>query len=245
MRQDVPMMAIDAPQQPAYMSERLAAWRARTGGVLFILAIGSVPILLLDFVLDELPAGDRTFVLTVNLIVLAAFLIDYLVGLTLASSRREFITNEKLSAVIVLASAVALVPTIAWLGSLKILRLAPALRALVALLRLTSAGGVAAREARRTAKKRALRTGLLATLLVWISAASAFTIAEDVGVSRTYESFFDALWWSAATITTVGYGDVVPETAVGRMVGVFCMTLGIAMFGLVTARLAALLVSDD
>jgi voltage-gated potassium channel len=104
---------------------------------------------------------------------------------------------------------------------------------------------VAAREARQTAKKKALQTGLLATFLVWITAASAFTIAEDVGVNGRYESFFDALWWAATTITTVGYGDIVPVTAVGRMVGVFCMTLGIAMFGLVTARLAALLVSDD
>jgi voltage-gated potassium channel len=229
----------------SYVGERLAAWRAKTSGALFVLAVGSVPILLLDFKLDELPLGDRRFVLVVNIFVLVAFLVDYLVGLSLAKSKRQFVTNEKLSGLIVLASAVALVPTVAWLGSLKLLRLAPVLRALVVLLRLAAAGGVAAREARQTAKKRALRTGLLATFLVWISAASSFTIAEDVGINGRYESFFDALWWAATTITTVGYGDIVPVTTVGRMVGVFCMTLGIAMFGLLTARLAALLVSDD
>jgi voltage-gated potassium channel len=237
------MSVTEAP--PAYVSDRLAAWRAKTGGVLFVLAVGSVPILLLDFVLNELPSADRYFVLTVDMVVLVAFLVDYVVGLTLASSRREFIANEKLSAVIVLASAVALVPTVAWLGSLKLLRLAPALRAVVVLLRLASAGGVAAREARRTAKKRALCTGLLVTFLVWISSAAAFTIAEDVGVNGRQASFFDALWWAATTITTVGYGDVVAETAVGRIVGVFWMVVGITMFGLVTARLAAFLVADD
>ena len=229
----------------SYVGERLERWRTRTSGTLLVLAVGSVPILLLDFKLDDLPLGDQRFVLVVNIFVLVVFLVDYLVGLSLATSKRHFVTNEKLSGLIVLASAVALVPTIAWLGSLKLLRLAPALRALVVLLRLASAGGVAAREARQTAKKKALQTGLLATFLVWITAASAFTIAEDVGVNGRYESFFDALWWAATTITTVGYGDIVPVTAVGRMVGVFCMTLGIAMFGLVTARLAALLVSDD
>lgn len=237
------MSAIDVP--PTYGGESLAAWRSRTGGLLFILAIGSVPILLLDFVIADLPQADRYFVLTVNVIVLVAFLIDYLVGLVLAPSKTEFIKSEKLSAVIVLASAFALVPTIAWLGSLKLLRLAPALRAGVVVLRLLSAGGVAAREARRTAKTQALRTGLLTTLLVWISAAAAFTLAEDVGVNGRYQSFFDALWWSAATITTVGYGDIVPVTLVGRAVGVLCMALGITMFGLVTARLAAFLVSED
>lgn len=239
------MLLTDPKSEPADAGARLAAWKSRTGGLLFILAIGSVPILLLDFVIADLPQADRFFVLTVNLIVLVAFLVDYLVGLVLAPSKTAFIKSEKLSAVIVLASAVALVPTIAWLGSLKLLRLAPALRAGVVILRLLSAGGVAAREARRTAKTQALRTGLLTTLLVWISAAAAFTLAEDVGVDGRYQSFFDALWWSAATITTVGYGDIVPVTFVGRTVGVLCMALGITMFGLVTARLAALLVSED
>jgi hypothetical protein len=43
----------------------------------------------------------------------------------------------------------------------------------------------------------------------------------------------------------VGFGDIVPQTAIGWIVGVFYMAVGIAMFGLATARLAALLVSDD
>jgi len=230
---------------PEYVGVRLATWRARTSGLMFVLAIGSVPILLLDLVLDELPKFDLYFVLTVNVVVLLAFLIDYVVGLNLALSKKSYIKNEKLSAIIVLASIFALVPTVAWLGSLKLLRLAPALRAFVLVLRLLSVGGVAARETRRTVKRKALRTGLVATFLVWLTAASAFTIAEDVGVDGDYESFFDSLWWAAATITTVGYGDIVPVTVVGRIVGVFCMALGITMFGLVTARLAALLVSDD
>jgi voltage-gated potassium channel len=230
---------------PAYVSERLAKWRSKTGGALFVLAVGSVPILLLDFKLDDLPTGDRRFVLIVNIVVLVTFLLDYLIGLILATSKLEFIKNEKLSGVIVVASAIALVPTVAWLGSLRLLRLVPALRAVVVLLRLVSAGGVAAREARQTTRRKALQTGFLATFLVWISAASAFTIAEDVGVNGRHASFFDALWWAATTITTVGYGDIVPVTAIGRIVGVLCMTLGIALFGLVTARIAALFISDD
>jgi hypothetical protein len=142
--------------RPAYVSDRLAAWRDRTSGVMLVLAIGSVPILLLDFVLSELPAVDRYFVLSVNIVVLSAFLVDYLVSLSLATSQRAFIASEKLSLVIVIASAVALVPTVAWLGAIKLLRLAPVVRAVVVLLRLVSAGGVAAREARRLSRLRRL-----------------------------------------------------------------------------------------
>lgn len=227
-------------------STRIQLARMRpSSGLLLLAAVGSVPLLLLEFAASDLPRGDQLFIRSVNVVVLGLFLIDYVSGLLSATSKARFVRNEKLGLLVVIASVVSLVPSVAWLGSLKVLRLAPAVRAGVVLLRLLSAGGVAAREARRTAKKRALATGLAATFLVWISAASAFTIVEDVGVGGRYSSFFDALWWSLTTITTVGYGDIVPVTAIGRLVGGFCMFIGISMFGLITAQLAALLVKDE
>jgi voltage-gated potassium channel len=57
--------------------------------------------------------------------------------------------------------------------------------------------------------------------------------------------FFDALWWSSATITTVGYGDVAPVTTVGRLVGVVTMVVGISTFAIVTAKVAEFLVRAD
>lgn len=230
---------------PSYFSPRLAAWRARTSGPLFLIAVGSVPFVLLEFVVGRLPEQDKVFVTAVDSVVLAVFLLDYLVGLFLATSKRDYIVHERLGAVIVIASALALIPAISWFGSLRLLRLAPALRALIALLRLISVGGIAARTGRRLIRKNLLRTTVSVTVLLWISAAVAFTMLEDVGVGRTYESFFDSLWWSAATITTVGYGDVVPATLVGKTIGVLCMLLGVTLFGVVTARLAAFLVSDE
>jgi voltage-gated potassium channel len=78
--------------------------------------------------------------------------------------------------------------------------------------------------------------------LTWISSASAFTLVEDVRANGRIHSFFDALWWSSATITTVGYGDIAPITAPGRMVGVFTMVVGISTFATVTAKIAEFLV---
>ena len=72
-----------------------------------------------------------------------------------------------------------------------------------------------------------------------------FTLAEDVGDNGRVESFADALWWSAATITTVGYGDIAPVTLGGRIAGVITMVVGISTFAVITARVAAFLVVDD
>jgi voltage-gated potassium channel len=81
--------------------------------------------------------------------------------------------------------------------------------------------------------------------LVWITSAVAFTLVEDVGTGRRVESFGDALWWSATTISTVGYGDIYPVTVVGRLVAVLTMIVGVSTFGVVTARIASALIRDD
>ena len=56
------------------------------------------------------------------------------------------------------------------------------------------------------------------------------------------QTYADALWWAAATVTTVGYGDVFPKTPAGRGIAFLLMLIGISMFGVLTARVAALFV---
>lgn len=55
-------------------------------------------------------------------------------------------------------------------------------------------------------------------------------------------TFGDALWWSITTITTVGYGDLTPVSAAGKVVAVVLMLGGITLVGVVTATLASWIV---
>jgi voltage-gated potassium channel len=81
--------------------------------------------------------------------------------------------------------------------------------------------------------------------LTWLSSAVAFTLLEDVGTDGRITSFGDALWWSTTTITTVGYGDVYPETGAGRIIARFTMAIGISAFAVVTAKVAEFLVRSE
>jgi voltage-gated potassium channel len=59
---------------------------------------------------------------------------------------------------------------------------------------------------------------------------------------RDYESYGDALWYSLQTVTTVGYGDVTPTTALGRVVGGVVMVVAIGFITIVTAAVTSLFV---
>ena len=71
----------------------------------------------------------------------------------------------------------------------------------------------------------------LATLGIAVIAGVVANFLAPAG----FDSLGDALWWSVQTVTTVGYGDVVPESDGGRFIGVFVMIFGVASVSLITA----------
>jgi voltage-gated potassium channel len=232
-------------REKEFISPGLARWRAATDWPLVVLAIGSLPILILEVGLHDLPTSDRVFVNAINVIVLIAFAVDYAVELRLASNRRRYVRLEYLSLLVVVAQAVALAPALAGFGALRVFRGARLIRPIALIARGVAIGGTARRGGRELLRQHAAGIGLGIAGLTWLTSAAAFTAAEDVGVNGRVNSFFDALWWSLATITTVGYGDIYPVTVAGRIVGGFTMVVGISTFALVTAKIAQFLVRPD
>jgi voltage-gated potassium channel len=83
---------------------------------------------------------------------------------------------------------------------------------------------------------------LLSVLVIFLMVLSLASVAEyylehDVQAA-TFGSVPAALWWAVVTLTTVGYGDVVPITLLGRVVAAFVMICGLGVFGLWTGILA-------
>jgi voltage-gated potassium channel len=212
---------------------------------LIALAVGSLPVLLLEFVRGRLPWSDRVFMDVINLAVLVAFAIDYVVELRLARDRRAFARTEFLSLLVVVAQVASLVPGLAAVGFLRSLRAVRLLRFVAVVARAAALGGVASREGRGLLRRRAASLALGTAAMTWLVSAAAFTIAEDVGTGGRIHSFFDSLWWSLSTITTVGYGDIYPVTPAGRVVAAFTMLVGISTFAVVTAKIAQFLVRSE
>jgi voltage-gated potassium channel len=62
---------------------------------------------------------------------------------------------------------------------------------------------------------------------------------------KDFQSFGDAAWWALVTLTTVGYGDIVPTTTAGRAVGSALIVFGVTFLSFLTATITSLFVSVD
>ena len=87
---------------------------------------------------------------------------------------------------------------------------------------------------------RAAIIAVAAVFLLSFVAYEAENGANPSGVvNPEFASYWDSVWWGYVTLTTVGYGDIVPETVTGRIAGAVIMTLGIALLGVLAGSLAS------
>jgi voltage-gated potassium channel len=202
-------------------------------GPMMVLALAMIPLIVVPLVLDLSPATERAF-LSIDYVLWAVFAAEYGIKLCLAPNRRQFVAYHIPDLIIVV---------VPMLRPMRVLRSVRLLR----LLRLALLGGFAAkglRETRNILRHRGLNWVLLIVLVLNLIAAAAVLEFERGNPQANIGSYPDALWWAVTTITTVGYGDRFPMSPAGRGVAVVLMIAGIAMFGVITATIAAYFVEQ-
>ena len=108
----------------------------------------------------------------------------------------------------------------------------------VILIRLARVARVvmATRGARRLFERLGA-VALVAVGVVVVGAAVAYR--AEHATNAGFKTFGDALWWAVVTLTTVGYGDIVPKTTTGRVDGVMIMIAGVSVLGLLAGSMAS------
>jgi voltage-gated potassium channel len=170
---------------------------------------------------------NRGWIRVANLTVWALFVIDYGVRLAGSGDRRTFVRTR-------VADLIAILPADAF----RVARLARLAR----LVRLLRSWAVLWRSSRH------IRGILQTNGLGWVLALSAGLVVAGGMAAWTVEpqidTIVDGLWWSLVTVTTVGYGDISPQSGLGRVVAAVLMIVGIGAVGLLTATFATYFIVD-
>jgi voltage-gated potassium channel len=199
---------------------RVQRWERRSEVPLLLLALAFVVAYAWPVLDQRLDPSLRSVLEAASWTVWVAFVLDFAARLYLADERQRYaVTHWYDVALIVLPM----------LRPLRLLRLL----AFARVLNRSAVGSLVGRVTTYVAGTAVMALGL---------GAVAVLDAEQDAPGANITTFGDALWWSATTVTTVGYGDHFPVTTTGRFVAVALMVVGIACIGAITAGVAAWLV---
>ncbi len=176
---------------------------------------------------------DRTYIAIADWIVWGVFTLEFIVLMVRSKDRRMTARNQWLSIVLIVVSFPVLTMIFTYARLLRLLRLARLLR-----LVLIAKRGVLAFKV-VLSRNEVIYVAGVTTFLVFIG-AGILTIVEP-----EWGGFWMSVWWAIDTTTTLGHGEVVPRTLVGRLTSVALLLSGIGLVATIAAALASYLINDE
>lgn len=196
--------------------KRVLDWERRSVPAVVVVSAVFMASMSWLFVLDRPPRATVVGFSAVGVACWAYFVVDYLVRLCLAHSRRWFLRARWPDLVLI------------------VLTIVPHLH----FLRVIALVIVVHHLAMRSLRNQVMIYALFVTVvLMWGIAVNVLVVERHVP-HATIRSLGDAVWWAVTSVTTVGYGDTYPRTAVGRVLGGVLVFGGVALIGVWTASFA-------
>jgi voltage-gated potassium channel len=166
------------------------------------------------------------------------FLVDYVVLLGLSDNRSRYARKNWLSVAVIVLSFPALPALLALTRLARLSRLVRVLR----LLRLLAVASRGLRGLQLALGRKGLIYVAAVTGVLVITGATVLSLIEPEAVAG---GFWSGIWWAIVTATTVGYGDIAPVTAIGRLVAVVLMLAGVGLVATLAASIAAYFVGRE
>ena len=207
---------------------------------IFILVLTILSLAVMVLMILPLDEATLQILQVYDNLICGVFLIDFTVNITRARPKRAYWIDQR--------GWLDLLGSIPSFGG-DVFRFAALLR-LARLSRLARIGRLLSGKAKTALIKDivdnrgqyAIFITLLLMLVVLTTSSVLILQFESTSPDANIQTGGDALWWAVVTITTVGYGDFYPVTALGRSVGVVVMFSGVGIIGALASILASILV---
>jgi voltage-gated potassium channel len=223
---------------PEEKGESRSLWRAGWNLLMAVMALASLgPILWVELEGIQWPDPRFQVLAAVDLGFVLLFAGDFVYGLVRAEDRREWWKRHwyELPGFIPLYFE-----SFAFLRIAQVLRVARVLRLLRALAAFRRVRSLAFVDVLLNRNKLG-HTLIIAAGVVLSMAAVVWLLERDTNPALSH--FGDALWWAIVTTTTVGYGDITPQTGLARLVATVLMLMGIGLIGVVASSISAAIIA--
>jgi len=210
-------------------------------GKVFDLALQAMIILsLVSFSIETLPdlSGEtREFLRSIEIVCVTIFTIEYIARIIVATNKRAFLFSffGIIDALAILPFYLATSLDLRSLRSFRLLRL-------IRVLKLARYNAAAKRFHRAfIIAKEEIALFLFASLIVLYLAGVGIYHFEYPAQPEAFSSVFHSLWWAVTTLTTVGYGDMYPITAGGKLFTFFILVIGLGIVAIPAGLVASAL----
>lgn len=204
------------------------------------LALASlVPVIWIE--LSDLEYADPRFqtAAAIDLVIVIIFAGDWVVELRKAPNRGRWLREHWYE---LLGMMPLYLEGIAVLRAMQVLRLARVLRLLRAFTALRRLRALRVLDVLINRHKMLHTTTVTAVVVV---ALASVVWALERGTNPAFHDFGNALWWAIVTTTTVGYGDITPQTGLARVVATVLMLMGIGLIAALASSCSAALIATD
>ena len=208
---------------------------------IFILVLTVMSLIIMGLLLLPLTPAELEALRVYDNVLCFIFLADFAVTLAGSHPRREYFFRGR-GWIDLLGS----IPSLGLFPALGLLRLFRLFRlARIARLLKGQTGKELIEDILHNRSRYATFITLLLAMIVLVGSSLFVLQFESRSPDANITSGGDALWWAMVTITTVGYGDFYPVTALGRITATFVMLAGVGIIGALASILASLLVSPS
>ena len=187
--------------------------------------------------LPELSANTIKILSIIETVTVIVFSLEYVLRIYAAEQKLRFIFSFY-----GLVDLVAILPYYLATGlDLRAVRVFRLLR-LMRILKLYKYNAALNRfhHALRMVREELIIFGFISMILLFLSAIGIYYF-EHAAQPEQFKSVFHALWWSLTTLTTVGYGDIYPITAGGKIFTFFVLIIGLGVIAVPTGLIASAL----